>query len=71
MMLKTFENVSLCRLATGDLYATFTYEWLAVLCESVCAFRTWYWDNTCMAYGLIIIAFASVTILDITFHFSS
>ena len=40
VILKTFENASLCRLATGDLYATFTYEWLAVQCESVCAFGT-------------------------------
>ena len=37
VILKTFKNASLCRLATGDLYATFTYEWLAVWYESVCA----------------------------------
>ena len=70
MILKTFKNASLCRLATGDLYATFTYEWLAVRCESDYAFGEWYWDSTCMAYGLIIIAFVLVAIHDITFHFS-
>ena len=70
MILETFKNASLCRLATGDLYATFTYEWLAVRCESVFAFGTRDWDNSCMAYGLIFIAFASVAIHDITFHFS-
>ena len=37
MIIKTIKNASLCRLAIGDLYATFTYEWLTIRCESVCA----------------------------------